>query len=143
MLHTKLGHIQFNVYSQNLAFYKELFSFLGWPVLEESPTMLGVGRDVFNSLWFFGGANNHPNDYDGPGMNHIGLLAQQQGDIDQVVGFLRDRGIPSLFDTPRHRPEFSYNADHTYYQVMFESPDRILFEVVYMSFPENHSEKQE
>ena len=24
------------------------------------------------------------------------------------------------------------DADHTYYQVMFESPDRILLEVVYM-----------
>jgi hypothetical protein len=36
-----------------------------------------------------------------------------------------------LFDTPRHRPDFSQSPDHTYYQIMFESPDRILFEVVY------------
>ncbi len=33
--------------------------------------------------------------------------------------------------TPRHRPEFSQGPDQTYYQVMFESPDRVLFEVVY------------
>ena len=137
MVQSTLGHIQCNVYPQNLAFYKELFSFMGWPLLDESPTMLGVGRDVFHSLWFFGGANNSANDYDGPGMNHIGLLVQAQDEVDQVVEFLRERGIAPLFDTPRHRPEFSYDADHTYYQVMFESPDRILFEVVFMSYPGN------
>ena len=134
-MQTKLGHIQFNVYPQNLGFYKELFAFLGWPTLEDTPSMLGVGRDVFNSLWFFGGANNSANDYDGPGMNHIGLLSQSQEDVDQVVEFLRERDIAPLFDTPRHRPEFSYDENHTYYQVMFESPDRILFEVVFMSYP--------
>jgi hypothetical protein len=35
-----------------------------------------------------------------------------------------------LFETPRHRPEFS-SEDSTYYQIMFESPDRILLEFVY------------
>jgi hypothetical protein len=44
--------------------------------------------------------------------------------------WLKESGIPHLFETPRHRPEFS-EGDNTYYQVMFESPDRILFEVVY------------
>ena len=29
------------------------------------------------------------------------------------------------------RPEFSQDTDHTYYQVMFETPDKILIEVVY------------
>jgi hypothetical protein len=57
MIQTKLGHIQCNVNSDNLSFYKELFVFMGWKILED---------------------------------------------------------------------------EHTYYQVMFESPDRILFEVVYM-----------
>jgi catechol 2,3-dioxygenase-like lactoylglutathione lyase family enzyme len=138
MIKSKLGHVQFNVYPHNLAFYQALFAFLGWPTLEDSPTMLGVGSSVFESLWFFGGANDSPNDYDGRGMNHIGLLVYQQADVDRVAAFLEERGIPLLFDTPRHRPEFSYDADHTYYQVMFESPDRILFEVVYMSMPENN-----
>lgn len=140
MIQTKLGHLQFNVNPQNLPFYKDLFTFLGWPILEDSPTMLGVGKDVFNSLWLFGGANNHKNDYDGPGLNHLGLLVQRQDEVDQAVAYLRERGIPTLFDTPRHRPEFSFDADHTYYQVMFESPDRILFELVYMSYPGSESE---
>lgn len=31
----------------------------------------------------------------------------------------------------RHRPEFSWGPDDTHDQVMFESPDRTLIEVVY------------
>ncbi|MFO7680105.1 MAG: hypothetical protein R6X34_08640 [Chloroflexota bacterium] len=132
MIQTKLGHIQFNVYPHHLPFYKNMFAFMGWPTLEDDPVMLGVGTDVFNSLWFFGGAKEVDNDYDGPGMNHVGLLVQSQGEVDQMVEYLSERNIAPLFETPRHRPEFSMNSEHTYYQVMFESPDRILFEVVYM-----------
>jgi hypothetical protein len=48
-----------------------------------------------------------------------------------MVVYLREHNVQPLFETPRHRPEFSAGPDQTYYQVMFESPDRILFEVVY------------
>ena len=41
------------------------------------------------------------------------------------------KGVQPLFDTPRHRPEFRDDPKETYYQVMFESPDKVLFEVVY------------
>jgi hypothetical protein len=64
-------------------------------------------------------------------VNHIGIGAESQADVDAVVEYLRDRGVELLFETPRHRPEFSGGEGQTYYQVMFESPDRILFEVVY------------
>ena len=76
------------------------------------------------------GAKAVGNDYDGPGMNHVAIAAASQADVDATVGYLHDRGIEVLFDTPRHRPEFSGEGT-TYYQVMFESPDRVLFEVVY------------
>jgi catechol 2,3-dioxygenase-like lactoylglutathione lyase family enzyme len=132
MIQTKFGHIQFNVHPENLPFYKDLFAFIGWPALGEDPLILGVGRDVFTSLWFFGGANEASNDYDGPGLNHLGLHVESQSEVDQMVAYLRERNIDPLFETPRHRPEFSQDAEHTYYQVMFESPDRILFEIVYM-----------
>ena len=132
MIKTKLGHIQFNIHPQNMQFYKDLFAFMDWPTLEDEPTMLGVGCDVFNSLWFFAGAKPAANDYDGPGMNHLGLLVQNQCEVDQMVAYLRERNITPLFDTPRHRPEFAMNEEYTYYQVMFETPDHILVEVVYM-----------
>ena len=50
--------------------------------------------------------------------------------VASVIGFLKEKGVPSLFDTPRHRPDFS-SPGQTYDQIMFESPDQILFEVVY------------
>ena len=132
MIQPTLGHLQFNVHARNLPFYRDLFAFFGWPTLEDDGMMFGTGKDIFNSFWFFGGAKDVENDYDGPGMNHLGLLVQTQDEVDQMVTYLRKRGIEPLFDTPRHRPEFAYNAEHTYYQVMFASPDGILFEVVYM-----------
>ena len=132
MIQSKFGHIQINVRAENLPFYKDLFAFLGWSTLYDSPAMLGVGSDAGYSLWFSGEAKQVENDYDGPGMNHLALDVQNQGDVDLMTAYLRERGIAPLFGTPRHRPEFSRDSEHTYYQVMFESPDRILFEVVYI-----------
>jgi catechol 2,3-dioxygenase-like lactoylglutathione lyase family enzyme len=132
MIQSKFGHIQFNIYPQNLTFYKDLFAYLGWTTIADSPDMLGVGSVGSESLWFLAVANQAKNDYDGPGFNHIGLQVQSQAEVDQMVAYLAEHRYPALFETPRHRPEFSMDAEHTYYQVMFESPDCILFEVVYM-----------
>jgi len=131
MIKTKIGHIQFNVAPQNLPFYKDLFAFVGWTTLYEDPTMLGLGDGAYTSLWLLGIAKETDNDYDGPGMNHLALLVEKQSEVDQMVKYLREREIPILFETPRHRPEFSEDDKHTYYQVMFETPDKILLEVVY------------
>ncbi len=131
-MQTRFGHIQFNVQPANLSFYKELITFLGWPVIMEGDDFFGVGGPTGDSLWFIGYVKPVSNDYDGPGMNHIALAAASQADVDAVVAYLADRGVPALFETPRHRPEFARGPDQTYYQVMFESPDRILWEVVYI-----------
>jgi catechol 2,3-dioxygenase-like lactoylglutathione lyase family enzyme len=128
---TKLAHIQFNVRPENLPFYKDLMAFLGWQSLYDDANMLGVAGQSGDSLWFVGEAKAVGNDYDGPGMNHLGIGAQSQADVDAVVAYLSDHGVAALFETPRHRPEFAESEENTYYQVMFESPDRILWEVVY------------
>lgn len=130
-MQTKLAHLQLNVRPENLPFYKDLLSFLGWQSLYEDDGMVGVGDAGGASLWFVGRTNEAANDYDGPGMNHLGIGADSQADVDAVVTYLTQRGVERLFETPRHRPEFAGSEDHTYYQVMFESPDRILVEVVY------------
>ena len=70
------------------------------------------------------------NDYDGRGMNHLAVAVEKQSDVDQAVEYLKQHKVEALFETPRHRPEFSAPG-MTYYQVMFESPDKLLFEVVY------------
>ena len=92
---------------------------------------MGVGDGGSVSLWFLGNAREVKNDYDGPGVNHLALSVREQGEVDQVVAYLHKRDIPALFDTPLHRPEFSPNEEHTYYQVMFETPDKILLEIVF------------
>lgn len=131
-MQTHLGHMQFNIQPENMAFYKDLLTFAGWQTLVASPEMLALADKHGASLWFVGQTKAVVNDYDGPGMNHIALHTTAQADVDAVARYLADRGVELLFETPRHRPEFSQDAEHTYYQVMFETPDRILVEVVYL-----------
>jgi catechol 2,3-dioxygenase-like lactoylglutathione lyase family enzyme len=128
---SQLAHLQVNVQPANMAFYKDLAAFLGWQTLYEGDGMLGVAGKDGASLWFAGGAKEVGNDYDGPGVNHLGIGTETQADVDAMVAYLKERGVESLFETPRHRPEFAAAEDQTYYQVMFETPDRILVEVVY------------
>jgi hypothetical protein len=127
---SNLGHLQINISAKNLGFYKELFTFLGWKALYEDENMLGVGCEKGSSLWFGDGLKDLTNDYDGRGMNHLAISVEKQTDVDQAADYLKAHNIPALFETPRHRAEFS-GPGSTYYQVMFESPDKLLFEVVY------------
>ncbi|RIK35597.1 MAG: hypothetical protein DCC58_20295 [Chloroflexi bacterium] len=129
-MQTHLSHIQFNVQAENVPFYRELFDFLGWDLEAGDDSFVGFGGPGGTSIWFIGEANDAANDYDGRGMNHLAVGTAAQGDVDTAAAWLRERGIELLFDTPRHRPEFS-GEDSTYYQIMFESPDHILLEVVY------------
>ena len=131
-MQAQLGHIQINVMSQNLDFYKTLFTFLEWRILFHDETMLAVEGTEGCSLWFSAGADTRQNDYDGVGMNHLGFHVSSQAQVDDSVRFLKQNEVELLFETPRHRPEFSSSEDHTYYQVMFELPDRILFEIVFI-----------
>jgi predicted lactoylglutathione lyase len=128
----KLSHLQVNVNAANVPFYQDLFAQLGWAPIFSDETMASFNSDGDISLWFIGGANHAKNDYDGVGVNHIGLAAASQAEVDQTVAFLEERGIARLFDTPRHRPDYAHNDESTYYQVMFESPDGVLFEHVYV-----------
>jgi catechol 2,3-dioxygenase-like lactoylglutathione lyase family enzyme len=130
-METRFAHIQFNVQAANLPFYKDLMTFLGWGPINEGEGFFGAWGKNGESLWFVGSVKDVSNDYDGPGMNHIGIGAASSADVDAVVTYLAERGVERLFETPRHRPEFAGGEDQTYYQVMFETPDRILVEVVY------------
>jgi len=129
-LKTHLGHLLFSITPGNLGFYRDLMGFLGWDVIYEGDGMLGVGSGE-TSLWFGPKTKDDANDYDAAGLNHVGISAASQADVDATAEYLTKLGIAALFETPRHRAEFSAGEGQTYYQVMFESPDRILFEVVY------------
>ena len=109
-----------------------MLTFLGWQILHQSDNMLGCGYLDGSSLWFTQRIQHVEYDYDGPGMNHIAFHAESIDDVNKAVTFLLSKNIPALFDTPRHRSEFSDGPDDTYYQVMFETPDKILMEIVYI-----------
>lgn len=131
-MQTSLGHLELHVQPTSLPFYRELFTFLGWKTIFETDEMLGTGGTDGASLWFVAHVKEGvTNDYDGLGVNHIAISAESLADVDSTVTYLQDRSVTTLFETPRHRPEFAQDPSATYYQVMFESPDRILFEVVY------------
>jgi catechol 2,3-dioxygenase-like lactoylglutathione lyase family enzyme len=131
IVQTQLAHMQFNVQAENLAFYRDLLQHLGWQTLYDVEGMLGVGDKNQVSLWFIGQAKPVSNDYDGPGLNHLAIGTATQDNVDAAADYLRQHSVELLFETPRHRAEFTQSAEETYYQVMFESPDRVLFEVVY------------
>ncbi len=99
----------------------------------DSDEMIGYGDSAGGSLWF-GKYESHlkPNDYDGTGVNHVAIAVAAQKDFDASVDYLKSKNIEALFETPRHRPDFGMGEDQTYYQVMFKSPDNLLFEIVYI-----------
>lgn len=130
-MRTKVGHLVYGVHPENLAFYREMFTFLGWAVLYEGEGMLGLGASDDTSIWFGAATAEVANHYDGPGLNHLALQSETVGEVDEAAAWLGERGIEMRFDTPRHRPDFSGEGS-TYYQIMFESPDRLLFEIVYI-----------
>lgn len=129
---TFFGHIQFNIDGANTGFYRDLFTFLGWRTLHEGNGMLGVGAADGGSVWFTAEGNGVANDFDGTGLNHFAIGASSQADVDDAAEYLESKGVERLFETPRHRPEFGMGEGQTYYQVMFRSPDGILWEVVYI-----------
>lgn len=129
-------HIQINVDFQNAAFYRDLMTFLGWKPIFEDHETLGFKSESNGDVWFYGDVKKIQGDYDAIGMNHLAFRVEESADIDSLATYLTKSNVKMLFDTPRHRPEFASSEKETYYQVMFESPDGILFEVVYIGVKE-------
>ena len=50
------GHLQLNIHKENVAFYKDLFQFLGWKVIYDDPNGVGVVDSHGVSFWFGEGA---------------------------------------------------------------------------------------
>lgn len=130
-MRTTIGHLVYSIRPQNQVFYRDLFSYMGWATLVDMEGMLGLGADNGQSIWFGTATKDSANDYDAPGLNHLAIAAESIADVDEAAAWLSERGIAMLFGTPQHRPDFSSDDASTYYQIMFESPDRLLFEIVY------------
>ena len=107
-------------------------SFLGWSIIFEEDEVIGYKSGSTGDIWFVQTTNKVISDYDNIGVNHLSIRVENQKDIDSCFEFLKNHSIPALFDTPKHRAEFTADANETYYQIMFKSPDNILCEIVYI-----------
>lgn len=125
-------HLQINIDFKNISFYKDLMTALGWSLIFEDEMVAGYKSGSTGDLWFVKTERPDNSDYDAKGVNHISIRVDQVSDVDQIKNHLEKIGTKMLFDTPRHRPEFATSEKDTYYQIMFESPDKVLFEVVYV-----------
>lgn len=126
-------HLQFNVdFSANFSFYKDLMKHLEWEVVFEGENMAGY-KSVNNvDVWFIDSKSKDKQNYDHIGANHFSIKVEKQSDVDELIKFLEEQSIETLFGTPKHRSDFASSEKDTYYQIMFETPDRILFEIVYV-----------
>ena len=129
---TQIGHLQYNIQPENVGFYRDLMGHLGWETLYDDHGMLGCGSGTGQSVWFSPTSSTETANSDALGLNHLAFAAASVEDVDQLAAWLTEHGTTALYETPRHRPDFSGSDDDTYYQVMFTSPDGILFEMVYI-----------
>jgi catechol 2,3-dioxygenase-like lactoylglutathione lyase family enzyme len=129
MAANSVNHLQFNVDPANFEFYRRLLSHLGFEVPGAEGYVAGFGNGA--SLWFMSSDVTEQQDHDHRGMNHIAINADSVADVDAAAAFLAELDTEALFETPRRRDDFIGGGETDYYQVMFRSPDGILFEVVY------------
>ncbi len=125
-------HLQVNVNIENKAWYGQLMEALGWNEIYDDESMLGFSDQAGVSLWFSDADVQEKQNYDAFGTNHISIKVSKQSDVDEIAKVVTEMASDMLFDTPKHRPEFTRDQSETYYQIMFESPDKILFEIVYI-----------
>lgn len=124
-------HIQLNISDPKtgLPFYRDLFAFLDYKIVSESEDHIGVSNGTCD-VWViateerFVKAGFHRKN---TGINHIAFKTSTRKEVDRFVDeFLKPRGIETLYNTPRHFPEYSGG----YYAVFFEGPDRLKLEVL-------------
>lgn len=127
-----LYHLQVNIDFKNVEFYRDLMGALGWNVIFESEGLIGFRTDKNGDVWYVDADRKTELDYDAVGVNHISIRVEELKNVDEIVEFLKTKDVKTLFDTPKHREEFAAKDSETYYQIMFESVDGILFEIVYI-----------
>ncbi|PIR59413.1 MAG: hypothetical protein COU69_00235 [Candidatus Pacebacteria bacterium CG10_big_fil_rev_8_21_14_0_10_56_10] len=129
---TYFSHLQLNIEFANLSFYQQLLEFMGWQVIVAADHVVGYHSQTNGDLWLVKTDGDDSANYDAKGINHLALGTAERQDVDAVRELLESLRVPMLFGTPRHRLEYASDENSTYYQIMFESPDKILFEVVYV-----------
>lgn len=129
---TSLYHIHLNVSDAKVSipFYKDLFAYLEYKIIDESPEHIGVSNGstdfwIIETEKMYKGNKFHRKN---TGINHLAFRLNSKEEVDSFTNeFLKPKGITTLYDTPKVFPEYGGE----YYAVFFEDPDRIKLEVMY------------
>ena len=130
---TTLNHLQIYVSDRekSFPFYKELLRHLGYKIVDETKTHIGM-RNSPTDIWLKETPQeNKKNKYNrrNTGVNHIAFKVSKKEDVDTFCKeFLTPQGINTLYNSPKRFPEYTKK----YYAVFFEDPDKIKLEVVYL-----------
>lgn len=132
-IETSFNHLQIYISNPKLSipFYKELLTYLGYIIVKEDKTHLGM-RNGPTDIWL----KESPLDSKSlgfnrrnVGINHLAFGVSKKEDVDKFYReFLLPHGIKPLYNSPRQFPEYTKR----YYAVYFEDPDRIKLEVVFL-----------
>ena len=128
-----LYHVQINVgdAAASLPFYRELLGYLEYRATSDDAGVAGFS-DGRSDLWLIGTAPPHGDagfHRKRTGLNHLAFRVGRREEVDRFAAeFLRARGLPALYGTPREFPEYSPG----YYAVFFEDPDRVKLEVAHV-----------
>ena len=127
-----LYHIQLNVSDaqRSLPFYKDLFAYLGYKIIDESIEHIGVSNET-TDFWIIETEAQYkkvPFHRKNTGINHLAFNVGSKENVDKFYEeFLKKNTISALYESPKIFPEYSPN----YYAVFFEDPDQIKLEVMY------------
>jgi hypothetical protein len=135
-MHAPISHLVYLIqdFDKNIDIYRKLFAYFDYKVLTDESYGLGVMSPNNCSIWIMDATTKNPNDRDSNGLNHLAFGVDSQEAVDTFTNeFLKENKIESLFGTPTARPDFT-GENGIYYQVMFELPGSLLFEVVYTSY---------
>ena len=130
---TSVYHIQINVSNskKSLPFYKKLFSYFDYKIIDESEEHIGASNGT-TDFWIIQTEKNHLDKKyhrKATGLNHISFKVSSKEDVDKFTKeFLKKNKIETLYNTPKRFPEYHKE----YYAVFFEDPDNIKLEVTYV-----------
>ena len=126
-------HLQVNVRDAavSLPFYRDFLGHLEFRAIHQDDRVAAYS-DGRTAVWLIETERSHASHgyhRKRAGINHVAFRVAQRDDVDRFArDFLRPRGIPALYDTPREFPEYRDG----YYAVFFEDPDRLKLEVVHI-----------
>ncbi len=126
-----LYHLQINVSdaSKSFPFYKDLFQYLGYTIIDEDTEHIGFTNGS-TDFWLIQTEEKYKSNTfnrKNTGINHIAFKLDSKVQVDIFANtFLKLHNIPMLYSSPKLFPEYS----DTYYAVYFEDPDRIKLEVM-------------